>query len=162
MLRQHDNKGFSYLYDRYAGALYGVILSIVDDAEMGADILQEVFVKIWRNIDRYDTEKGRLFTWMFNIARNQSLDVKRSKHFRDSRLSEPLTDTHSQLPGHPYPENHLSKLVAALRKEHSILIELSYFQGYTQEEIARQLNIPLGTVKTKLGAALKALRKMEP
>jgi len=85
LLRQRQEPAFNYLYDHYAGALYSVIISIVPDRELGNDLLQEVFVKIWRQIESYDSTKGRLFTWMLNIARNASIDAVRSKNFQQSR-----------------------------------------------------------------------------
>ena len=79
---------YSYLYDNYAGALYSTIVGIVSDTELANDVLQEVFVKIWRQIDSYDAKKGRLFTWMLNIARNASIDTIRSKGFQNSRANK--------------------------------------------------------------------------
>nr|WP_255373322.1 sigma-70 family RNA polymerase sigma factor [Chitinophaga sp. YR627] len=149
------------MYDRYAGALYSIILDFTNDEGMAADALQETFIKIWRNIDSYDTARGRLFTWMHRIARNTVLDKLRNSEYQHSRLMKPVEgdvanlsiDDHSYVFG-------LRELTTNLKKEHRVLIDLSYFQGYTQEEISKQLNIPLGTVKTRLRAALAALRKM--
>ncbi len=78
-LKAKDQKVFSYLYDRYSPALYGVALKVLNDESNASDCLQEVFMKIWRNIDRYDESKGRLFTWMLNITRNTAIDTLRSK-----------------------------------------------------------------------------------
>ena len=77
MLRLQDRKAFSYLYDNYSDALYGVVLKLVRTEETAQDLLQEIFVKIWKNIAQYDVGKGRLFTWMLNIARNTSIDYLR-------------------------------------------------------------------------------------
>ncbi len=93
LLKQQDRTAFDYLYERYSGALYSVILNIVPDKETGNDILQEVFVKIWRQVEQYDPSKGRLFTWMLNIARNASIDFTRGKQFKNSRQNAELTDT---------------------------------------------------------------------
>ena len=82
MLKQRQETAFSYLYDHYSGSLYAVILNIVPDRELANDLLQEVFIKIWKQIDSYDQTKGRLFTWMLNIARNASIDVVRSKNYQ--------------------------------------------------------------------------------
>ena len=70
LLKQRDRSAFDYLYEQYSGALYAVVLNIITDRETASDILQDVFVKIWRQLDQYDPAKGRLFTWMLNIARN--------------------------------------------------------------------------------------------
>ncbi len=86
MLKQHQEPAFNYLYDHYSASLYSVILNIVPDKELANDVLQEVFLKIWRQIDTYDTTKGRLFTWMLNVARNASIDIIRSKNFQNSKF----------------------------------------------------------------------------
>src|SRR5215217_5978773 len=83
LLQSHNNQAFTYLYDHYSNALYGIINQIVPDPEFANDVLQEVFVNIWRKIDSYDDSKGRLFTWMLNIARNASIDKLRSKSYRN-------------------------------------------------------------------------------
>ena len=165
MLRQQDQKAFSYLYDNYAGALYGIINSIVTDKEIANDVLQEVFVNIWRKIDSYDPEKGRLFTWMLNIARNAAIDKVRSKGYRDSLKNQQLSenvDVNSEMvvPASQSDDIGLKKILAKLKPEQKQLIDLSYFQGWTHEEIAGILNIPLGTVKTRIRTTLTLLRTM--
>jgi RNA polymerase sigma-70 factor (ECF subfamily) len=82
LLKAKDNQAFSYLYDNYAGALCGIVKQIVGDMELANDVMQEVFVSIWRKIDTYDASKGRLFTWMLNIARNAAIDKTRSKNYQ--------------------------------------------------------------------------------
>lgn len=153
---------YSYLYDNYAGALYSTIVGIVSDTELANDVLQEVFVKIWRQIDSYDAKKGRLFTWMLNIARNASIDTIRSKGFQNSRANRELTENVYENAGSVETKTDtigLRKIVAQLKEEWRVLVELSYFQGYTQDEIAGILQIPLGTVKTRMRSALQQLSK---
>lgn len=161
-LQKREEKAFGYLYDNYAGALLGAIQAIVQDAETANDVLQEVLVNIWKKIESYDPAKGRLFTWMLNIARNAAIDKIRSRSFRNSSQNQPLeenVDSNIGLSVNPAVRDiGLKKLIAGLKEEYRILIELSYFQGYTHEEIARALNIPLGTVKTRIRAALTQLR----
>ena len=70
LLKQKSKVAFNYLYDNYSRALYGIILKIVETEEVAEDILQDVFVKIWNRIDSYDASKGKLFTWLLNVARN--------------------------------------------------------------------------------------------
>lgn len=161
-LRKQDNQAFSYLYDRYSGALYGVIRQIVGDAELGNDVLQETFVNIWRRIDSYDEAKGRLFTWMLNIARNAAIDKTRSRSFQQSQKQQPLTDGESLHPGiKPGIDDYgLRKLLLKLKSEQRQLIELSYYQGFTHEQIAKALDMPLGTVKTRIRGALTQLRAL--
>lgn len=128
-------------------------------------MLQEVFIKIWQHIDAFDASKGRLFTWMINIARNSAIDVLRSGKFQAFRKNLDIDTS-------VYKENEylavidatdtigLNKLVADLHEDHRKVIDLAYFKGYTQEEIAEELNIPLGTVKTRCRNALLQLKKI--
>lgn len=163
LLRQRSRHVFSYLYDNYSGALLSIIRNIVNEEELANDVLQEVFVKIWKQIDSYDSSKGRLFTWMLNIARNASIDTIRSKSFQNSRQNRELTDDVYSAGGTsetPTDQIGLRKLVHNLKEEYRLLVELSYFQGYTQDEIAKMLNMPLGTVKTRLRTALIQLREI--
>ena len=162
LLKQRSQQVYSYLYDNYAGALYSTIVGIVSDTELANDVLQEVFVKIWRQIDSYDAKKGRLFTWMLNIARNASIDTIRSKGFQNSRANRELTENVYESAGSVETKTDtigLRKIVAQLKEDWRVLVELSYFQGYTQDEIAGILQIPLGTVKTRMRSALQQLSK---
>jgi RNA polymerase sigma factor (sigma-70 family) len=162
-LKQRDQTAFSLLYDKYSPALYGAVLDIIPDRGIASDVLQEAFVKIWRLIDTYDPQKGTLFTWMFRIARTSAIDMVRSKGWQNRMRNNELSDTHLSVPdsGHSRAADAgLRKAVQQLKEEHKVLVELSYFEGYTQEEISKMLNIPLGTVKTRLRAALVRLRQM--
>jgi RNA polymerase sigma factor (sigma-70 family) len=163
LLRNRDNKAYAYLYDNYASALYSIVLQIVSDAELANDVLQEVFVNIWRRIEQYDTTKGRLFTWMMNIARNASIDTLRSRGYQNSRKNQSIQDNVDTIqateviqPG--VDTIGLRKVLEKLKEEQRVLIELAYFKGYTHEEIAELEKIPLGTVKTRIRNALIQLR----
>ena len=164
LLKSRDSKAFSYLYDNYSASLYTIIAQLVDDIEIANDVLQEVFINIWRKIESYDPVKGRLFTWMLNIARNASIDTLRSRSYQNTRKNQPLQEN-TDLPeaGNPSSENidniGLKKIIGRLKKEHRVLIDLAYFKGYTHEEISRIEDIPLGTVKTRIRNALTQLRE---
>jgi len=163
LLKNRDNKAFAYLYDHYSGALYNIVLQILGDAELANDILQEVFVSIWKKINMYDAAKGRLFTWMLNIARNASIDALRSKGYQNSLKNQSLQENVDVLkPGDimlvSVDTIGLRKVLEKLKQEQRVLIELAYFKGYTHEEIAEQEHIPLGTVKTRIRNALLQLR----
>lgn len=160
LLKQKDNQAFSYLYDNYAGALCGIIKQIIIDGELVNDVLQEVFVNIWRRMDSYDPAKGRLFTWMLNIARNAAIDKLRSRDYQAGLKQQPIDDNEMS---HPVvrmgiDDFGLKKVIMKLKDEQRLLIDLSYYQGFTHEQIAKALNIPLGTVKTRLRSALIQLR----
>jgi len=163
LLKQRQETAFSYLYDNYSGALHAIILNIVSDYDLASDVLQEVFVKIWRQIETYDDSKGKLFTWMLNVARNASIDTVRSKSFNNSQQNRELTESVHETAGSTQVQTDqigLRKLVHTLKEDYKVLVELSYFQGYTQDEISKILEIPLGTVKTRLRSALTQLRQI--
>ncbi len=160
MLRRQDRKAFNYLYDNYSDALYGVVLKVVRTEETAQDLLQEIFVKIWKNIAQYDASKGRLFTWMLNIARNTSIDYLRVNRLEiqdiDSSVYavEQNQSIYDELSG-----KELREIVSQLKPEQQTLIEMVYWGGYTHEEAAQRLEMPLGTVKTRVRSALRDLRK---
>ena len=163
LLKERQQSAFSYLYDNYSGALYSVVLSIINDRELANDVLQEVFIKIWRQIESYDSTKGRLFTWMMNVTRNASIDMLRSKGFQNNQQNRELTETVYESAGSVSTNTDkigLRKLVYTLKEEYRVLVELAYFQGYTQDDISKMLGIPLGTVKTRLRTALIQLREI--
>ena len=165
MLQQQDQTAFSYLYDNYAAALLGIINSIVSEKESANDVLQEVFLNIWKKISLYDSTKGRLFTWMLNIARNAAIDKIRSKSYKDSLKNQPFPEnvdinTNRGIIAPDVKDVGLKKILLTLKEEQRLLIDLSYFQGYTHEEISNALNIPLGTVKTRIRSTLILLRTM--
>ena len=91
-LKAGNEQAFSYLYDHYSGSLYSIILQIVKIPETANDVLQEVFINIWRKIASYDPVKGRLFTWMLNISRNASIDMLRSKSYQNNQKNQEITD----------------------------------------------------------------------
>ena len=162
-LQSHDEQAFSYLYDRYSKALFSIILQIIPQQEIAEDVLQEVFLKIWQNIRSYDETKGRLYTWMLNIARNQAIDRTRSKEFNNRNKTTELSEivyTERQTVNAGIDDVGLKKTIGNLPDENRKLLELAYFQGYTQEEISKILNIPLGTVKTRIRATIIQLRKI--
>lgn len=165
MLKARDENALRALYDHYSAALYGVIFRIVNDKETAEDILQETFVKIWNNSAGYDSSRGRLYTWMLNIARNNAIDKTRSKNFKSEgqvRNIEDFVYSVEKQHNESIPTDHigLKKLVEGLKPEQRQLIDLLYFNGYTQTEVADEFGIPLGTVKTRVKAAITRLREL--
>ncbi len=164
LLKSRDSRAFGYLYDNYSSSLFTIIAQIVDDMELSNDILQEVFINIWRRIESYDPSKGRLFTWMLNIARNASIDTLRSKSYQNSQKNQSIPDNMGTNSGNASTNINVDtigfrRVLERLKKEHRVLIDLAYFKGYTHEEIAEIENIPLGTVKTRIRNALLQLRE---
>lgn len=165
LIKKGDEQAFSVLYDNYSRALLGVVKKIVPDDVISEDVLQEVFVKVWNNRLTYDASKGRLYTWMLNIARNSAIDYVRSKQNRfDEKIQRGENTVYEVNRSSSVQTNTdligIRALVAKLKEDQRILIDLAYFEGYTQEEISKELNMPLGTVKTRVRAALLVLRKL--
>ncbi|GAC1428773.1 MAG: sigma-70 family RNA polymerase sigma factor [Chitinophagaceae bacterium] len=164
LLKAKDPQSFSFLYDNYSGALYTIVLQVVSDKELASDVLQEVFVNIWRKIESYDSTKGRLFTWMLNVARNLAIDMVRSKAYQNSQKNQGMPENDFFDKGGNSTQLSvdnigLKKIVNKLKTEHRVLIDLAYFKGYTHEEIAELESLPLGTVKTRIRSALIQLRE---
>lgn len=166
LLKGNDQKAYNYLYDNYSAALYGMIKKMIGDRDEAGDILQEVFVKIWKNIDNYDGSKGRLFTWMINITRNTAIDFLRSGQSQRDKKTISL-EAEPDIVGKEYSthtnkEDHLglNKVVESLKKEEKDIIDLAYYKGFTQKEIAKALDVPLGTVKTRARNAIIRLKNL--
>jgi RNA polymerase sigma-70 factor (ECF subfamily) len=164
-LQQQDEQAFSYLYDNYSGALFGLICKMVSDRELAEDILQEAFIKIWNNFSSYDTVKGRLFTWMINLTRNLTIDTLRSKGYKqqskiysDENSVNNVSD--STRAAEKFDAMGIRNQLSLLTNDQRQIIDLAYFGGLTQDEISKQLGIPLGTVKTRMRAAIIELRKV--
>jgi RNA polymerase sigma factor (sigma-70 family) len=163
-LRNHEKVAIEALYDMYSASLYGVISRIVIDTAIAEDVLQETFVKIWHSFSSYNTEKGRLFTWMVNIARNLAIDKTRSKDFRNQNKNQEIennvTFIDEQRSTVYQPElMGVKDLIETLKPEQKSIIDLVYFKGYTHVEAADELGIPLGTIKTRLRMGIQQLRK---
>lgn len=164
MLSDRNTEGLEILYDNYSAALFGVISRIIQHEEMAEDVLQETFLKIWNNFPQYDAAKGRLFTWMVNIARNMAIDKVRSKEFSQKQKNQDISDSVSFVEfGNQATYNPetigLKEMVRKLEPEYRQIIDLLFFGGYTQSEAAEKLNLPLGTVKTRSRAAILKLRQ---
>jgi RNA polymerase sigma-70 factor, ECF subfamily len=159
-LKQQDSTVIGELYDAYSAALYGVVLRIVHTPEVAQQVLQDTFVKIWRNGGSYDESKGRLFTWMLNIARNTAIDATRTSHFQRSKVTESLDNLVHRPGGESLNTDHLGlrELVSRMDEKYRQLIDLIYFRGYTQEEAAEETGVPIGTIKTRLRYAITELR----
>ncbi len=168
LLQGKDEKAFNYLYDNYSGALYGLILNMVTTKDHADEIIQDVFVKIWKSCSQYDAAKGRLYTWMINIARNTALDFIKSKGFQNEQKNHSLSDVVNEVDSDAASVDELQNIqtdqvamkavVYSLKPEWRELIELLYYQGYTQAEVAERLDIPIGTIKTRTRSALIELR----
>lgn len=163
-IKARNQKAFAYLYSNYSKALYGVIDAIVKNQAESEDILQNVFLKIWNSFELYDQSKGRLYTWMLNIARNMAIDSTRSRYEKMKRQIQSLdSDVNSKVVSSDMKQPDgigVERIVDYLKEDQRELIHLAYYYGYTHEELSKRLNIPLGTIKTKLRQALLVLREI--
>jgi RNA polymerase sigma-70 factor (ECF subfamily) len=152
-----------YLYDHYSSALYGVIFRILKKEEIAEEVLQDVFMKIWDRFESYDSTKGKLFTWMVNIARNQAIDKTRSKEISKDSKTSTIEKSVSRIDSEDYIEQKIEgigvkDILKNLTDDQKFVVEHLYFQGYSQSELAEEFDIPLGTVKTRLRLAMQHLR----
>jgi RNA polymerase sigma-70 factor (ECF subfamily) len=163
LILKKDDKAFTTLYNMYSKSLYSVITNLIREQEEAEDVLQEVFVKIWKNIESYNESKGRFYTWILNIARNTAIDKLRSKSFNNSQknLSSDnfvhLLDDSNKLTNR-IDTIGIQEFVKKLKPKCIQLIELLFFKGYTQQEASDELEIPLGTVKTQNRNCINDLR----
>ena len=163
LLRSGSQDAYTYLYQNYAGALYGVIRLVVTDEQTAQDVLQDSFVKIWNNLEKFDEGKGRLYTWMLNVARNTAIDKLRSRGEIMKGKIHPGEDIVSTISEGLKTEQvtdaiGLKEIVANLKPDHYNIIQLAYYKGYTLDEVSKELNVPLGTVKTRMRSAMQQLR----
>ena len=162
ILKTHDQSSYGLLYDAYSGALYGMILRMVKDERAATELLQDTFLKIWINRDRYDPDKGRLFTWMNRIAKNLTLNHLESKQCRNQRRLQGIDDLTLKREGGGVKVDTIdvkSKL-RLLKDKYRTVIELAYFQGYTHQEISDELSMPIGSVKSSIKIGIRELRKI--
>ena len=163
-LQNGDSKIVEVLYDDYGAALYGIILNIVRDEGTASDLLQAVFVKIWKNRTRFDATKGRLFTWMLNIARRTAIDKVRSKSYKNRLKTQPLDNTVYDSDRLQYtlsPELiGVKESLQHLDPKYRTVLDYIYLRGYTFKELSEELDIPMGTAKSRARIALRELRKV--
>ncbi len=163
-LKGQETIAIQALYDMYSAALLGVISRIIQQPEIAEDLLQETFIKIWNSADNYDSSKGRLFTWMINLARNLAIDKLRSKDFRNANKNQDIENNVDFIDSQKKITFNadtlgLRDMVTALKPEFNDVLDMVYFKGYTHVEAAEELNLPLGTVKTRIRMAIMELRK---
>lgn len=163
--QEKDTQAFENLYAMYKDSLFGVIFNIVKDHEIAEEVLQDVFLKAWNKASTYQQNKGRIFTWLLNIARNTAIDKTRSKTFKNDKKNFSLdfyVDKVEQSDG--FLDNTeisgIKKFVNHLTEKCKSIINLLYFKGLTQKDTAETLEIPLGTVKTRNRTCLNKLKDL--
>lgn len=163
-VRGGDERAFATLYDNYSASLYGVVCQIVKSDAIAEDVMQDAFVNIWKKFQTYDPAKGSIFTWMLNISRNKAIDsLRKSKRMGEVEIQDDVSnvgikDTRST----QLNENTIGvrEMMNKLQPEQQVILDYIYFQGYTQQEVSDELDVPLGTVKSRVRIAMRELRKV--
>ncbi|MFA7275023.1 MAG: sigma-70 family RNA polymerase sigma factor [Crocinitomicaceae bacterium] len=160
-LKKREEAAMGEVYDRFASAMYGVASKIVRSDEVAQDVVQDSFVKIWKKVESYDSTKGTFFTWMLNITRNTAIDfLRKTKKENPASIQDLENSVHvSDVAAQNIDTIGIAALVDNLNEDQRILIEYIYFKGFTQQEVSDELGIPLGTVKTRIRAAVQELKK---
>ena len=160
-LKKGDKNALYSLYDKYSGALFGVVLRMCRDRELAEDLLQEIFLTIWEKIGQYDPAKGKFYTWAYRIARNKTLNALRK--------SDPLIQKEDLGVYKDKEENKeaqdfdgLYMEIDKLEEHHKKVIELVYFKGLTHREAHKEMDVPMGTFKSYVRQALNRLRENYP
>ncbi len=162
-VQQQDKKALSQLYDQYSPILYPLALRIVATQEEAEDVLQAVFCQIWSKAILYTPDRGLVFSWLVAMCRNQALDGIRTKHYtrNTKEVGESDSLSHQVLALKGYTET-IREALKSLSKLEVKILELSYYEGHSQSEIARVLKMPLGTVKVKMRRGIQKLRQAVP
>jgi RNA polymerase sigma-70 factor, ECF subfamily len=174
-IRQGDHDAFRALYERYASAVLGVALSVMRDREAAEDVVHDVFLGFWRSPHSYEPGRGSFPAWLLRVARNRCIDLLRKRRevtFGAAQQhvdGEPVDPTHWIADPDASPEiqavagtvaGDVRAALMSLPEDHRLLLELAYFGGLTQREIAERVHKPLGTVKTQMRTSLMRLAKV--
>lgn len=167
-----DLAAFEHLYDRYGDLVHSVVMRVVGDRYIAEDVTQDVFLRVWRKPEQFDLDRGKFTTWLLSIARNRSIDERRSRGRRlrheampsPAEEEDPLlsvsdeTEDPAQASVVADDQRAVRAALATLPPEQRLAIQLAYFGGMTQQEIANQLGQPLGTVKTRIRLGMQKMR----
>jgi len=161
LIKDRDEIGLSTLYDAYSGALLGIIIRIVGDKGIAEDILQKTMLKVWTKIDSYDSKKSTLYTCVTTIARHSAIDQVRLVGFDNLRKTDSLNANVYDVNTTQLSSDGIDveRLMSKLDTKYKDVLDAVYLQGYSQSEAAKKLDIPLGTVKTRVKGAISILRQ---
>jgi RNA polymerase sigma-70 factor (ECF subfamily) len=171
-LCRRDLAAFGALYDRYSDLVYSVSLRVVADPHVAQDVTQDVFLRVWRRPEQFDVQRGKFVTWLLSVARNRSIDERRSqgRRLRREALPAAASEVEDVLPSTDVRDDPalatvladerraVRKALEVLPPEQKLAIQLAYFGGLTQQEIAEKLSTPLGTVKTRIRLGMQKMR----
>lgn len=167
-IRQKDPDALEKLYDRYEQMVYSFAYRIVKDSMAAEEVMQELFMRIWKNAEQYDSAKGKLSTWMFTVTRNIALDQLRKNNTRPPQQSADAEELQQLRDTGAMTEDMVEMLVAGeqirealleLSRDQQQVMDLIYYQGLTQQEVAYHVAVPLGTVKSRVRLAMRQLQK---
>ncbi|GMU85690.1 MAG: RNA polymerase sigma factor SigK [Ignavibacteriales bacterium] len=164
-------RSLSELYDLYGMLCYRIIYRITRDRMLSEEILQNVFVRVWENAENFSEQKGSVYSWITAITRNLAIDKIRSKEFKEQMLKSETQDDfseHENSPGRNGLQSLLidetaervTKAMNQIPPEQKLVIEMSFFEGMTHNEISEALELPLGTVKTRMRQGLIKLHRL--
>lgn len=160
-VRSSDESAMIQLYDRYSGIVYSVALRVLNDTGAAEDVLQEVFLQLWRNPGAFDCSRGSLGAWLAVITRHRAIDLLR-KRKPDTDFEDVVIAVDCDLESETGRKKSIMKIrgvMAAMPAEQRAALEMAFFQGLSHTEIAAKTGQPLGTIKTRIRTALLSLRK---
>ena len=161
-VRSGDENAMGALYDRYSGVVYSVALRVLGDTGAAEDVLQEIFMQLWRNPAAFNSQRGSVGPWLAVIARNRAIDVLRKRRPEDD-IADVVVSVTPDMAGGAERNQAMEKVRAALTSmpvAQRNALEMAYFEGLSHSEIAAKIGEPLGTVKTRIRSGLLALRKV--
>lgn len=168
-IKAKDEEALGELYDLYSRLLYGMVISIVKKREEAEDVLQEVFIKIWEKASSFDEERGNVYSWLVTLTRNKAIDRIRSKDYKTQKKATQDVDAPEfTLEGEKFDPLEttifsdraelVKKALGEIPESQSEVLKIAYYRGLTQREISDQLDIPLGTVKTRMRQGMIKLK----
>lgn len=162
LLKEGDQRAIPLIYENYSSSLFGVINKVLNNEALSEDVLQETLIKVWKNAQKYDSSKAKLFTWLYRIARNAAIDKLRSHKKKFEKEIQIDNSNVYKLPTFGLNQDtiDLKKHVETLETKYQIVLNALYFEGMTQQEASEELDIPLGTVKSRLKIGLRELKKI--
>jgi RNA polymerase sigma factor (sigma-70 family) len=163
LVARGDRDAFAALYDRYGKTAYGLAHRVTRDPQLAEEVVQEAFLTVWRQAARFDARRAKPSTWLLSITHHKAVDVVRREQLRRTETSEGLEDRadSTNVPREAWlglQHDQVREALASLPDPQREVIELSYFEGYSQSELARRLGEPLGTIKSRTHTALTRLR----
>ena len=166
LVARGDRDAFARLYDLYAAPAYSLALRVVRDRDLAADVVQEAFLAIWNQASKFDSSRGQPSTWILTVTHHKAVDtVRREERRRADAMDEVRETPDSSAPVEDQAWQGVAReqVRAAMSKlpdPHREVLELAYFAGYTQSQLAERLAVPIGTVKSRTFAAMSSLREL--